>query len=88
MKEQANDIGGNSSFSGDYESEDVEEEVRRRNMPDKGEEGHLFSEGMLGDKGRKTKKAKKTSINHFVAKERKTSTSKDTKKKKKTSFLE
>ena len=29
-------------------------------MPDKGEEGHLFSEGMLGDKGRKTKKAKKT----------------------------
>ena len=56
----ANDNGGNSSFSGDYESEDVEEEVRRRNMPDKGEEGHLFSEGMLGDKGRKTKKAKKT----------------------------
>ncbi len=56
----ANDNGGNSSFSGDYESEDVEEEVRRRNMPDKGEEGHLFSEGMLGDKSRKTKKAKKT----------------------------
>ena len=37
------DDGGNSSssFSGDDDSEDVGEEIRRRNMPDKGEKGQL-----------------------------------------------
>ena len=83
----ANDNGGNSSFSGDYESEDVEEEVRRRNMPDKGEEGHLFSEGMLGDKGRKTKEAKKTKYKSL--RERKKEKRAQARiQKKKTGFLE
>jgi len=47
----------NSSFSDDDASEDVREEIRKRNMPDKGD---LFGEDTLGEEGKKTKKPKKT----------------------------